>query len=315
MLTIDAHIDVPWIMTKRGAIDLNQRQTESAVDFPRMREGGLQSAIFALYLSDSMQNGRRAEEVDALIDAQIAFINEQMGCEIVDDPANAEAVYATGKIPIFLGLEGGRLIHESLTRLAELRKAGVRYLTLTHNASTSWADSAMDSPRHGGLSKLGRAIVQAAAELGILIDVSHASDRVCEMVCNMGVPVIASHSGCRALVNHRRNLSDDLIKRITESIGTIHIPFARKFIGDYFTVADHIDHVVQLTGSIGYVGIGSDLDGAEMVTEVQDVSKWKEVTIDALARKGYSDVSIGYIVGSNTLWMLEIQKKRVQTVT
>jgi len=303
-MTVDAHIDTPWIMTKYGVFDLQDKQSLSMVDFPRMKIGGLQAAIFALYLSDALQDAVGPQKASDLINQQIAALKFQPGCTIVDCTADAILVLQTRQVPIFLGLEGGRLIHGDLARLSELRRKGVRYLTITHNRNTDWADSATDIRYHGGLTRFGGEVVQEANSLGVLLDISHASDETAQAVMgNSTEPVIASHSGCRSLLNHPRNLSDNLIRALVRTGGVIHIPFARRFIGPKASgIADHIDHVVQLVGNANHVGIGSDLDGAEMVNGIHDVSCWR--TAVSLEKRGYSVDDINAIMGGNTLWVL-----------
>ena len=137
------------------------------------------------------------------------------------------------------------------------------------------------------------------------MDVSHGSwDTTNDILIESTLPVIASHSGCRRLVDHPRNLTDDHIRRIAETKGVIHIPFAKRFVGTWKGVADHIDHVVQTVGYATNVGIGSDLDGAELADGIQDVSDWTRVVIDELALRGYPDTAIANIAGGNTLRVL-----------
>lgn len=312
MLTVDAHIDTPWIMAKQGAFDLQQRSL-GTVDFPRMGLGGLQAAIFALYLSESLQDSLGPWESSCAIDDQYNWLHFQPGCGLVRTPQEAFEELAVGNMPIFLGLEGGRLLQdtvedpESMTRLVDLAEIlGIRYLTLTHNRNTAWADSSTDLPQHHGLTRFGKDVVRECERLGVLVDLSHASDQTCwAAIGELSGPVIASHSGCRALLNHPRNLSDQLIKAIAKGGGVVHIPFAKRFIGPSMSgVADHIDHVVQLVGNSSHVGIGSDLDGAVLADGVEDVSSWSRVCVEPLERRGYSPTDVHAIIGGNTLRIL-----------
>ena len=301
-LTVDAHIDVPWQLYKQGGYDLSKRQDnhERKVDFLRMSQGGLNAAFFALYLSDITQDRHAPTRVHEIIDEQIACLKAQKGCRVVDNSADAETTHADGLVPLFLGLEGGRLINADLTRLANLRKQGVRYLTLTHNYNTGWADSATDIKYHGGLTSVGLTILNKCDELDILIDVSHASDDTFyDVLTNrIGPPAIATHSGCRALVNHPRNLTDKQIKQIAAAGGIVCVPFASRFVGNRLEgVTQHIDHICQLVGDTKHVGIGSDLDGAVMVDGVKDVSNWTYV----VQSTRWSDEQMDDIKGGNLL--------------
>lgn len=139
------------------------------------------------------------------------------------------------------------------------------------------------------------------------MDVSHVSDQTCRDITELSTkPVIASHSGCRAIVSHPRNLSDELIRRVSDTGGVVHVPFVRQFIGETaLGVVAHIEHIVQLLGDTRHVGIGSDLDGAELAFGAEDVSQWWRVTGEALADRGYSGGDIAMITGGNTLRLLE----------
>lgn len=308
-ITVDAHIDLPWQFVKKGPFDLslNNHGKISMVDFPRMQAGGLQSAFFALYISDYMQNDLTDSEVDELIDDQIYWVQspEVKTCVTIDSAKRALRVLEAGRVPIFFGLEGGRLIHNNLARLAVLREAKVKYLTVTHNFTTDWADSATDKPTHDGLTTFGTEVVKECNKLGIILDISHASDKTAwDVIRVSSAPVIASHSGCRALVNLPRNIPDDLIKEIAKIGGVVHIPFARRFIGKPSdSIAQHVDHVVQLVG-IDHVGIGSDLDGADMCDGAESVLSWKHVIQKGLHKRGYSTDAVTQVIGQNTMRLL-----------
>lgn len=287
-MTCDFHIDVPWQLYKHGFYDLSQRQNYVDVDFPRMKDGGLDSAFFALYLSDGIQDKLSKEEIPWAIWNQIAAVRK------LKNPN------------IFFGLEGGRLINDSLDLLHGFATAGVKYLTLTHNRHTSWADSATDTPKHGGLTKFGRKVIRKCNELKILVDISHSSDDTAWDALEFSEkPAVATHSGCRTLLNHPRNLSDSLIRAIAMSGGVIGIPFARRFVGTINGIYDHIDHVCQVVGNCNHVGIGSDLDGAVLVKGISGVQDWKKIVMDGLSQRGYSDSEISRISGENILNLIQ----------
>ena len=308
VITVDAHIDIPWIQTKIGYFKLNEDNEGkySEVDFPRMRKGGLQSAVFALYLSDVLQDQLGKSESLNYICRQIAFLERQHGMVLVDSPEVALDAVRVDMIPIFLGLEGGRLLYNDLSMLAKFRRLGVRYLTVTRNKSTNWADSATDLPKHKGLNPFGRHVVREANAQGILMDVSHGSDQTAwQILSESTLPPIASHSGCKELRNHPRNLDDDLLKAIAKKKGVVCVPFAKKFIGPTWRcVVDHIDHIVQTTGSTNYVGVGSDFDGAELASGIEDVSDWGKVVTNELADRGFAKDCIDRIAGGNLLRVL-----------
>jgi len=307
-MSIDAHIDIPWVMSKEGAFDLNTNNAgeKSKTDFMRMHIGGLNGAFFALYLSDNMQDTKGKEWCRKELGHQISRIKTQTGCELVGTRHEARMAALSGLTPIFLGLEGGRLIGEDLNFLNELRGSNVRYLTVTHNKNTSWADSATDTPKVHGLGRFGMKVVKKCNELGIYLDVSHASDATARAIVWVSdKPVIASHSGCKKIKDHERNLTDELIKDIARTGGVVCIPFVKKFIGEhYFNVSRHIDHAVQLVGP-NHVGIGSDLDGADLCNGVNSVADWKRVVMEELSSMGYGDELIARIAGENILRLMD----------
>ena len=306
LMTLDLHIDAPWKALKYGPLVFGGPLPKRDVDFPRMKQGGLHAAFFALYLPDAWQDTISPHTASLLINQQIEALNTSSGCQIVTRARDAHLWYTEQQIvPIFLGLEGGRLLNNTLDRLRELHAKGVRYLTLTHNRNTGWADSATDAPRHGGLDPFGHCVLRECEKLGVFVDVSHASDQTCIDVTSLSrKPVLATHSGCRVLLDHPRNLSDVLIKAIAKTGGLIGVPFVRRFVGPKASsVIDHIDHIVQQVG-VSHVGIGSDLDGAAMVDDVRDVSDWSHIVIDGLSDRGYADANIAAIAGGNMMRLL-----------
>ena len=308
VITVDAHCDLCWVQEKIGFFKLNEDNEGrfSDIDLPRMRKGGLQSAVFALYLSDQRQDQLGTGESLNHICRQVAFLERQHGMVVVDSPDVALDAAHTGIVPIFLGLEGGRLINNDLTMLKKFRQLGVRYLTVTHNRNTDWADSATDRPRHNGLTPFGRRVVHEANQHGILMDVSHGSEHTAwQVLAEVSLPPIASHSACLELRSHPRNVSNGVIKAIAAKKGVVCIPFAQRFIGPTWRcVVDHIDHVVQTTSSADYVGVGSDLDGCELTTGISDVSDWKRVVTDELRARGFAEGDVIKIAGGNLLRVL-----------
>lgn len=305
-LTVDFHMDVPWQMYKLGPFAFDKGVHYSKVSTQGLRRGGPQAIFCALYLSDPVQSSLSATATNAAIEWQIKTLEDQKECYIVDTTEKAFNAVDRNLIPLFLGLEGGRLLLNSLLRLEYLRSRGVRYLTLTHNANTDWADSATDHRMHGGLTDFGRKVVKECNKLGVYVDVSHASDETAEHAMFVSSkPVLATHSGCRGLVSHPRNLTDPMIKKIAATRGLIGVPFASKFVGpNAMCVADHIQYIYDLVGP-QHIAIGSDMDGAAMVAEARDVSDWKRIVVDSLADRKFGDDEIDAIAGGNILRLME----------
>ena len=267
IVTVDLHVDAPWKWWKYGI----NNHTQDHIDFP----------VFAVYLSNAMQEA-------APLDLRQQAVRDQITW------GHAQGVQQ-------FGVENGRLV-EGMD-LAILARAGVKYVTITHNRNNSLGDSATDWPRHG-LTDEGITFVNNLSRLGILPDISHTSDATANDILEcIGIPVIATHSGCRALVDHPRNLSDELIRLIGACDGLIGIPFVKKFVGTALgSVADHIDHVAELIG-IRHVAIGSDIDGADTIVEADG---WRDIVINILVSRGYSFEDIRAIAGGNARRVLDI---------
>ncbi len=214
-----------------------------------------------------------------------------------------------GLFSVFLGLENGSPIGNSLSRLEWFHKAGIRYVTLCHSGNNQICDScATTVKRWDGLSPFGREVVAEMNRLGMLVDVSHISDAAFYDVLEVSEkPVVATHSCCRALADHPRNMTDDMIRSLAAAGGVIQINFYPLFLESgfdeshrpsYKRIADHVDHVVRLVG-INHVGLGSDFDGIEVTPEgMDDISRFYLV-FDELRSRGYSDADLQQIASDN----------------
>lgn len=281
-MTIDLHLDTLWKMTKYGAFDLREGAEYSDVSFASLKAGGLQGAVFALYLAHHLEC-----DAERLVEEQIEAFKAQRWPEGFKG---------------YLAMEGGQLLRGQLGNLEKYAKAGIVYLTLTHNYNNLLGSSATDPIEDYGLTNFGVEVVNQCHKLGVLVDISHSSERTAKMATYFG-RVIASHSGARAIINHPRNVSDDVIKRIARNDGLVGVPFVRKFIGSRAAIADHIDHIVQLVG-IKHAAIGSDIDGAVTVAEMP---QWYEAVSEGLAKRGYSEAAIAAVAGGNFQRLLEAQ--------
>jgi membrane dipeptidase len=245
---IDLHCDTPMRITREG-FDLGKRNDYGQVDIPRMREGGVTGVFFSVYCS--AKRGATPESVQEALEIMDAIRREV--ARHPDDLMLADSVLAMerareqGKIAILLGVEGGHMINSSPAVLRTLHELGGRYLTLTHSKHTPWAgssgDTAADDP---GLTELGREIVAEMNRLGMMVDVSHISDKTFwDVMGATEVPVIASHSSCRAISQHPRNMTDEMIRRVAENGGVVHINYYNGFLSDEYRArageAEHID--------------------------------------------------------------------------
>jgi membrane dipeptidase len=218
-----------------GKVDISVRLPDGHVDLPRMKAGGLSGAFFSIWVDDTYGPGAAFRRAMALIDAVRAFTDTAADAELATTADEVRAAAARGHVAVLMGVEGGHAIENSLEKLDALYGRGVRYMTLTWNNGNDWAGASMDRRRGGGLTDFGRRVVRRMNELGMLVDVSHVSDSTFRDVLHVATrPVIASHSSCRALASHPRNLTDDQLRAIARSGGVVGIIFFPVFLDDHF---------------------------------------------------------------------------------
>lgn len=313
MYIIDSHCDTPSQIL-RGR-DLALDNADAHVDFPKLKLGGVDAAFFALYIPAELEGEAAYSHAMSLL----AGVKETLAAN-PDKAALAlsrEEAYANsdkGLFSVFLGLENGSPIGKSLESLQEFYDVGVRYVTLCHSADNEICDScASRDKRWGGLSPFGREVIAEMNRLGMLVDVSHISDAAFYDVLECSSkPVVATHSCCRALAAHPRNMTDDMIRALADKGGVIQVNFYPVFLDDSFKeedmfkttppsfrrIADHIDHVVSLVG-IDHVGIGSDFDGIDVAPQgLEDISMMP-VLFDELRTRGYTERDLEKIASEN----------------
>jgi len=237
-LVIDGHNDLADKMLRLGLgsmenFSLNDPQPELQTDIPRLRRGGVDAQFWVAYISpDYMITGGGHEaclEQVNLIRKLVEMNGDDL--ELALSAADINRITQQGKIASLIGVEGGHAIENSLENLSAYFELGARYMTLTHNGTTDWADASYDEPRHGGLSGFGEEVVREMNRLGMLVDVSHTSDDTVRDVLRVcSAPVIASHSSAYALCPSRRNLTDELIRGIADTGGIVMVNFFPLFI-------------------------------------------------------------------------------------
>ncbi len=221
LFIFDGHTDVPTRLWENPA-DLRQELADRHVDLPRLRRGGVSGLVFALYLPAHLSAAEGLAHAERLA----GLTRDQLhpgGLELATSPDELDALVARGAVGVVLGLENGRPLSlpGALERLLAL---GVRLVTLTHVGTHEWCDAAGDDEVHGGLAPAGVAIVRALNRAGVVVDVSHVSDRAVEQVlATSTVPVVASHSSARALCDHPRNLTDALARAIAKRGGLVMV--------------------------------------------------------------------------------------------
>jgi membrane dipeptidase len=238
-LVFDTHADTPQRLFF-DQFDLASRDGEGCVDIPRLREGGVGAIFFALWVPVEITGAAATRRARDLLDAVVKQI-EIHGGDLALSTTSREVrmARAENKIAVLLGIEGGQAIDNDLAVLREFHTRGVRYMTLTHNAATEWADSSNAAPRHNGLTDFGKQVIREMNRLGMLVDISHVSDSTFHDVLETSrAPVIASHSCCRALCDAPRNLEDAMIESLAAGGGVIHITFHDAFLSQEYANAN-----------------------------------------------------------------------------
>jgi membrane dipeptidase len=234
LLIIDTHIDTPAYIVEEG-YRLGEEHSYHQTDIPRLRRGRVGAVFFGIYVEpwdfpQQLWVTRTLECIDALEEEARRNSKDIEMAYTADDIVR---LHRAGKVAALVGLEGGHLISDSLAVLRDYYRLGVRYMTLTHFQTNDWADSSTDQPVHNGLSPLGREIVQEMNRLGMMVDISHVSDKTFyDALETSRAPVIASHSSLRALCNIPRNMSDDMLRALARKGGVVFINFNTAYLDE-----------------------------------------------------------------------------------
>ncbi len=234
---IDGHNDLLWEARAQVAYDFTRLDvgaggTPTHTDLPRMRAGGMGAQFWSVYvpcrLSGDDAVSATLEQVDAARHLTDSYADQLAWATTADE---VEQAWASGRMASLMGAEGGHSINSSLGTLRRLHELGVRYLTLTHNANTPWADSATDRPVAGGLTAFGREVVREMNRIGMMVDLSHVSaDTMRDALEVSEAPVIFSHSSARAVTDSRRNAPDDVLEQMAAGGGVCMVTFVPKFV-------------------------------------------------------------------------------------
>jgi membrane dipeptidase len=291
-------------------IGIGVRSEIGHVDIPRLREGGVDCQVFAV----SSERGRTPSyALRTALDMIDTFYRE---CEANKDAIEPVTSYSeiieaeqNGRIAALLSIEGANVIEGELSILRTFYRLGVRMVGLVHSIRNILADGVADARTGGGLSELGVQVVEELDRLGVIIDVSHLNDAgFWDLMDMVKGPVIASHSNSRAICEHPRNLTDEMIKALAERGGVMGMNFAPSFVHkEHATlegIIDHIDHIVDIVGP-DHIGLGSDFDGiGSTPVGLEDVTKMPDITTE-LTRRSYSVEDIRKILGENHLRLIK----------
>lgn len=250
MFVLDSHCDTPSQIIRLR--DLSADNPFAQVDFPKLRKGGVDASFFALYTSGTMQPDvatRYALEMLASVNDAVEAASDTV--VLAHTSKEALANKAAGKTSIFIGMENGLPIQNNLALLRQFFRMGVRYMTLTHNTDNQICDSAAQGSRWGGLSPFGRKVVAEMNRIGMIIDLAHASDDTFfDCIRCSKAPVVSTHSCCRALAHHRRNMTDDMLRAIAAVDGVIQINFYPLFLSDDFATVLNASGLDPIADSI-----------------------------------------------------------------
>lgn len=232
---VDGHNDLPWRLRVRRGYEvggLDRHQGDLHTDLPRLRAGGVGAQFWSVFVPSDLREPDAVvatlEQIDAVYRLVAAYPRDLVLARTAGD---VERAWAGGRIASLIGIEGGHSLATSLGVLRMMARLGVRYVTLTHNNHTGWADSAAEPPVAGGLTGVGRAVVAEMERLGVLVDLSHVAAGTMHAALDVArAPVIFSHSSCRAVTDHRRNVADDVLARLAGNGGVVQLTFVPEFV-------------------------------------------------------------------------------------
>jgi membrane dipeptidase len=321
---IDGHNDLPWECRESRdssveGVDGTERTLHT--DLPKLRAGGVVGQFWSVFVPTDDPDPVRTtfQQVD-LVHRLVARYPDDL--RLVRTAAEVRTAIESGRIASLLGAEGGHSIGDDLAVLRDLGRLGVRYMTLTHNDDTPWADSATGSHPHGGLTDRGREIVREMERIGMLVDLSHTSPATMRDALDVAsAPVVFSHSSTIAVNDHPRNVPDDVLGRLRDNGGVVMITFVPRFVSAEYAawetagehgeappvtvadVADHVEHARDVAG-VAHLGLGGDYDGTPTLPDdLRDVSRYP-VLAEELVRRGWSDADLRALAGENVLRVL-----------
>src|SRR5271170_1342771 len=249
-IVLDTHDDTTQRFFSK-TFDIGKRNPDGHIDIPRMREGGMNAIFFSIWIDGRIMGPaavqKALDQIDAVHENVNKYSKDFAFCRTAEEVRRA---HAQGKIAALIGVEGGHMIGNDIHVLHAFGDLGVRYMTLTHFYNDEWADSSTAKPEHNGLTDFGKEIVREMNRQGIMVDISHVSDKTFyDALAVSKAPLIASHSSCRALCNHVRDMTDDMIKALAAKGGVIQINYERSFIDQAYKDAQD----KELGGVVGHL--------------------------------------------------------------
>lgn len=314
-LTLDTHCDTPMFFPE--GIQFGHRDPKILVDLHKMTEGRQDATIMVAYLPQKYE-GNPTAYADGIFD-EIERIADQYHdyLAIARTPAELYTHKREGRKSIMLGIENGLALHGDLANVRHFAERGIVYMTLCHNGDNDICDSARGEHTHHGLSDFGRQVIREMNRYGIMVDLSHANEDSFYQALELSeTPIVCSHSSCRALCDHPRNLTDEQMQALAKAGGVAQITLYNGFLrkegeASILDAMAHLEHAIQIMG-VDHVGLGTDFDGDGGVLGLADSSELTNFTRQLLARH-FSEEDIQKIWGGNFLRVMEItqNKKRL----
>jgi membrane dipeptidase len=265
-IVVDTHDDT----TQRfldGKFDLGARSSAGSIDIPRMKEGGLGAIFFSIWIPSKITG---PEAVDRAL-VQIDAVREQVrkhsnDLVLATTAAEIREARKQGKIAALMGVEGGHMINSDLGVLRSYAALGVRYMTLTHTGNTEWADASTDKAAHNGLTEFGKDVVREMNRLGVMVDISHVSDKTFyDALETSKAPLIASHSSCRAICDAARNMTDQMMKDLAAKGGVVQINYHVGFLSQEFRDAEKANPELNKVISAEMMKRCGDNEGCQLI--------------------------------------------------
>ena len=308
ILTLDSHEDTPMFFPQ--GVRFDHRDDHVLVDLHKMYEGMLDAGIMVAYLPqkerDEASLQQAVKDADAILDQLEDMVKAHPEhVALARTPDDLYRLKKEGRKAIMMGVENGYALGRDLGNVKRLRDRGVVYLTLCHNGDNDICDSCRGKAEHGGLSDFGRSVVKEMNRVGMLVDMSHAAESSFWDALELSsAPIVCSHSCCRALCDHPRNLTDEQMKALAQKGGVMQVTLYGGFLrkegqATLRDVLRHINHAVQVMG-IDHVGIGTDFDGDGGVPGVASACELPNLTRE-LIREGYSVDDLRKLWGENFL--------------
>ena len=327
IVTLDTHCDTPMFFPQ--GIHFNQRDPRILVDLQKMTEGHLSAVTMAAYLPQPKIGEQFSQKVSFNVSSPMDYADlifnkiedivqqNSRSISIARTPADLYEDKRKGRKSIMFAIENGLALNHDLKNVQHFAQRGVVYITLCHNGDNDICDSAKGCNTHNGVSQFGERVIEQMNKYGIMVDLSHAAEKSFYDALDISqTPIVCSHSNCRALCDHPRNLTDDQLRALAQRGGLCHITLYGGFLraSGEATVMDalnHLEHAIELMG-IDHVGLGTDFDGDGGVRGLADASELINFTLHLMRRK-YSERDIERIWGGNWIRLMgQVQRSAVK---